>query len=265
MLEKLTFTAYGVSAPGYSPALMGAAEHTFVVSRGQDGVIDNWNCWGRGKEAIDEGARELSKGAALAEWARLIYGNDPTRPTGLMEKVEGVCQNASNRLLVLAGADVSAAGANLYTVLLYGQYGFHLADFVNTVRAAAERVNDEHPGAISDAELQTVLERIADDPSDEAKVLESHFLQALPKTLTSEQKGQLLELFKDFQAKRLTIFNEEWPHREDPGFQTRYADRLAPPFLRCVKDSSGILGPENYQAMFKQLPEQALPYLLTIE
>jgi hypothetical protein len=173
--------------------------------------------------------------------------------------VEGVCQNASNRLLALAGADVSVANGNIYVTVVYGKYGYHLADFVQKVKDAAAQLN------ISDLELQEVLNRFGDDPTDEMKTLEDHFKAALPKTLTSTKNDQLLGAYRDFQTKRQAIFDEEWPNRGDSvGFQNRFGTRVAPLFLACLKNCTEILGDDDFNAIFKQSPQQILSYLLTV-
>ncbi len=270
-MQKVYFTSYGIPSPGYAPAQFGVLDHTFVVSStsnqitNQSQVLDNWNCWGRGKDAIGQGAQQLSQGTALAQWANIIYGNDGAHPTGLIEKVEGVCQNAANRVLVLAGVDVSAANANMYVILLYGKYGFHISDFVNNVKTAAAQVNASQPGAISDSDLQTVLNRIADDPEDELGTLEKHFLSSLPNSLTSAQQSDLLAAYKNFQAQREATFEQEWPNRNDPNYQADYAKLLEPVFLSAAKQFLNILGPENYQSIFKSAPQQVLPYLLKLQ
>jgi hypothetical protein len=263
MMEKVTFTSYGISAPGYSPVLMGVAEHTFVTASKKDSVTDNWNCWGRGKETINNGARKISEGFGVAEWARMIYGTDPTHPTGLLEKVDGVCQNASNRVLALAGVDVSDAQANLYTILLYGKFGLNLGEFIKSVNDTAAILNDKSPGAITETELQEVIGRIAKDPSDELAELEEHFQSSLPKSITADQNTQMLSAYRDFQTKRQAVFEADSKFRNDSDYQNKYAMHLAPLFLKCMNDFTSILGAESRQAIFGGLvPEQALPYLL---
>jgi hypothetical protein len=265
-MQKVNFSAYGIASGGYAPGALGVFDHTFVLSSlskpitTQDQVIDNWNCWGRGKEIVNNGTQLLSQGSALAEWARLIYGNDPSCPTGLIEKIEGVCHNAANRLLVLAGADVSAAHASIYTTLLYGKYGFHVEKFLTSVKEAANNVNQTQPGAISDADLQTVLSRIAVDPSDELGTLESHFVDALPQALSSEQKDQLLSAYQAFQARREELFEDNWKNvsgaTNRDAYQQQYAKQIAPLFGGLVQSFYEILGPDDYNAIFKLLPDQ---------
>jgi len=263
-MQKATFTAYAVPAPGYMPGPQ-VPDHTFVVSTLSnmvltDNVLDNWNCWGRGKETINNGARQISQGSALAEWAGRIYGTDPNFPTGLLQKVEGVCQNACNRLLVLAGVDVAEANANVLTILLYGKYGYHLEDFVNNVKAAAAAINQQQPNTILPADLQQVLDRIANDPADELGTLEEHF-QSAPTVgaLSSSQKDQLLGIYREFQLNRQNLFNAQWPNRNDQNFQANYAKALLPDFLQCLKECSPILGID-----VKTL-EQQVPYLLNTQ
>ena len=254
-MNKINFTSYAVLAPGYAPGIA-VADHTFVVSNIGNEVVDNWNCWGRGKETINNDARQLSQGTAFAEWGRLIYGTDPNFPTGLMAKVEGVCQNASNRLLVLTGVDVAAANANFLTILLYGKYGYHIDDFVKNVTTAAATINQQQPGAITVADLQTVLERIAEDPADELKTLEDHFQSRLPTRLSTSQNEQLMGFYRDFQAKRQRLFDEKWPNRNAPNFQQNYATLLKPVLFQCLIECAPILGLD-----FKALSQQ-VSYLL---
>lgn len=264
-MQPVTFTAYAVPATAYLPSPVEAVteqeDHTFVVSRDtSDRVVDNWNCWGRGQDTIGNGAREIAQGTALAEWARLIYGTDPNRPTSLIQFVEGVCQNACNRLLVLADKDVSRAGANWLTTLMYGKYGYHLAEFVETVKSTAAAVNAKEPGAISASELQTVLDHIATDPSDELRSLEEHFRSALSSLVSPLDEGkqaQLLAIYRSFQIDRQAVFGEYWP-RSAPSqdFQVAYAKALLPALEKCLKECEPILG-VNLTA--------SIPYVLKLQ
>lgn len=261
MLQPVKFTGYAVST-SYGNQIPGVPfEHTFVVSnRG-----DNWTCFGRGKEAIGNGARPLKDGVGLAEWANLLNGADPHYPTAMIQCVEGVCQNVANRLLVLAGTDVSPAEGYLCAVVLYGKYGFHLDEYVAKIKLTAEQLNSQYPGSIPDDALKQVIDRIGADPSDELSTLEAHFKGALPASVSAQQTEQLLVPYRDFQAKREAIFEQEWPNKvEDPSFQMAHLKKIEPPFIQCMQSFLEILGRENYNDIFKATPEQALTQLLNI-
>ena len=166
-MNKTKFTGYAVDCTGgYNASVAGMTmDHAFVASD----AGDNWNCWGRGKETIGNAARALAggTGTGYAEWANKIYG-DPNYPTGLVQYVDGVCQHAANRLLALAGGDVSEANGNVAATVLYGKFGYRLNDFVTNVQEAARSLQ------IPDAEVAVVLNRLGGASNDVA-VLERHF------------------------------------------------------------------------------------------
>ncbi|HVM60190.1 MAG TPA: hypothetical protein VMV72_04920 [Verrucomicrobiae bacterium] len=266
-MPQSTLTAYAIVSPNYGGYQI-QLDHTFVVSDSQD----DWRCWGRGHETVNNGARPIASGTALAEWARLIYGSDPSQPTGqpqperpsgLLQCVEGVCQNAANRLLVLTGGDVSAANGNIFVILVYGKYGYHLQDFVNNVTQSANSINQQQPGAIPQDQLQAVLNRIG-DPTAELETLETHFQGALPDTLSDAQNQQLLGVYRSFQTQREAIFEQWWPRNttmDATSFQKAYTQALIPLFVSSLKQCATILGPDDYNALFKVAPEVAIPLL----
>jgi hypothetical protein len=260
-MEKVKFVAYAITTENY-PTQIGPVpfEHTFVVSdRG-----DNWHCWGRGKEMIGNGARQLPPdGTALAQWGDLINGTDPDHPTGLTMRVSGVCHHAANRILVLAGTDVSQANGDLFATLVYGKYGYEIEAFVANVKATAAQLNASEPGAVTEAALQEVLGRIADDPSDEMKLLESHFRAALPDTIGPQQNAQLMVAYKTFQAKRQAIYDQE-PNKNDPNFQSRFGQELEPAFMECLMSFTEVLGVDGYKEVFKSKPEDVIGQLLKL-
>jgi hypothetical protein len=233
-------------------------DHTFVVSDSKD----NFNCWGRGIEVLGQGTRQIATGSALAEWVRRINGTDPNHPSGLTQYVDGVCQNAANRLLLLAGTDVSAANANFLVILMYGKYGYGLSDFAAAVKNAADSINRDEPGTIPPGDIQAVLARLADDPSDELQILENHFQEALPKTLTATQITQLLTAYRQFQSDRQQIYSNIQPKRNDPNFQDEFAAALFPKLKSFLETCSTILGPATSAAVFKMLPAEAISFLL---
>jgi hypothetical protein len=265
-MQTVKFMAYAVTT-GYELHVGSEPfEHAFVVSE----KGDNWGCYGRGQETIGHGARPLPPdGVAIPEWARLLYGDPagPT-PTGLLEKVEGVCQNVANRILVLAGTDVSAANGNIFATLLYGKYGFHVDDYVLKVKQTADQLNSKEPGAVTEAALQKVLDAFGEDPSDELRMLESHFQGVLPQTITPQQNDQLLVPYREFQAKRKEIFDQEWPNKaiqsDRVQFQKQFAALIAPSFIECLHSFAEILGAQGYEEVFKAPPEKMIGYLLRI-
>jgi len=259
-MEKVKFVAYAINTAYPNQVGNVPFEHTFVVSdKG-----DNWNCWGRGKETIGNGARQLQPdGTALAEWGALVNGTDGDHPTGLTQCYNGVCQNASNRILVLAGTDVSGANGNLFATMVYGKYGFQVEEFVARVKRAAEQLNETSPGAVTEGMLQEVLARIADDPADELKLLESHFQGSLPQTIPPPQQDQMMVAYRTFQAKRQTIYDQE-PNKGDPNFQRQLSQDLQTAFMDCLLSFTDILGLDGYKEMFKSKPQEVIGKLLRI-
>jgi hypothetical protein len=177
--------------------------------------------------------------------------------------VSGVCQQAANRLLVLAGTDVSGANGNFFATMVYGKYGFEIEKFIAQVKSTAAQLNQQQPGAVTDAELQEVLGRIAADPSDELKVLESHFKGTLPQSITQQQTDQLLVAYRAFQQKRQTAYDQE-ANKDDPNFQRQFAQDVAPAFLECVSKFTEILGVDCSQELFKSKPEDVIGQLFNL-
>ena len=75
-MQKVNFFGYAVPTQGFAGAGIGNVDHTFVlpssavtITKPSDAICD-WGCYGRGLEALQEGARVISQGSALAEWGR---------------------------------------------------------------------------------------------------------------------------------------------------------------------------------------------------
>jgi len=257
-MNKDILTAYSI--PTSYPNANGLnLTHVFVVSTVNGAVTNNWGCFGRGAECIPQ-AKQIAQGPAYTKWADLING---TENAGLTNCVTGVCHNVANRLLVLAGTDVSGADGDAAAILLYGKYGFNVDQYVARIKATANAINNEQPGTISDAEISGIIDQITGGQSDELKILEQDFqdlLQPHNENLTDAQKTGLSDIYNDFHNKR----QQEWAagDQNDPDFQTKYEERMKPVLIQSLTQMSALLGPDEYKTIFGYLPEQAAKFLL---
>ena len=153
--------------------------------------------------------------------------------------------------LVLAGVDVSEATGNALVILMYGKYGFNIAQYVQSVRDAAQKVNaDAGTTIITPDEINGVLTRITGDPTGEFEILErdvllSHFEDRLKlHGLTTDQLNKLRQIYGEFQEERLEIFNatEERHHGIVSNIQADYAANMKAPLEQCLDKMLQTLG-----------------------
>ena len=272
-MDKAHFQAYCIDFSGYGGLPPGiTVSHTFVASPSH-----NWNCFGTGKEAIAT-AKVLPSGAGSGyeQWAGYIYGpydgkGGDCPAAGLHVQYDGVCHNAANRILVLAGVDVSEATGNALVILMYGKYGFNIAQYVQSVRDAAQKVNaDAGTTIITPDEINGVLTRITGDPTGEFEILErdvllSHFEDRLKlHGLTTDQLNKLRQIYGEFQEERLEIFNatEERHHGIVSNIQADYAANMKAPLEQCLDKMLQTLGEVQFSRIFEASPEQAIKFLL---
>jgi hypothetical protein len=256
-MNKELIRAYSIQTD-YTNANGLKLTHVFVVSTVSN---NNWNCFGRGAECIPT-AQQVSQGLAYAKWADLINGTDSA---GLTNRITGVCHNVANRLLVLAGTDVSGADGDSLAILMYGKYGFNVDQYVERVKTQANAINSEQPGTISDAEIDGVINQITGDLTDELAILERDFqamLQPHNENLTDVQKNGLTAIYNDFHTKRQQAWAAGNQSDQDIDFQNKYEERLKPILLQSLTQISALLGPDQYKTIFGLLPEQATKFLI---
>jgi hypothetical protein len=279
LVDKAPFQAYCIDfdSNGYEPGLPPGItlSHTFVGSPNH-----NWNCFGQGTEYI-RNAKSLPSGAGLAyeQWASNIYGPNEGKLTdspaaGLHAKYDGVCHNAANRLLVLAGADVSDATGNALAILMYGKYGFNIPQYIQAVKDAAQKVNtDARTIVIPQNEVDDVVARIKGGAASEIDtlvkdidkvVLRSHFEEQLElQNLSPNQLTSLRQIYSDFQEKRLAIFNAtEAQNPSITDIQAQYAKAMKEVLKQCLEQMLQTLEEPQFLAMFQASPEQAIKFLL---
>jgi hypothetical protein len=278
-MTKVHIQAYAIDFEGADYNTKGLPpgvklSHTFGSS-----PIFDWNCFGRGKDCISD-ATPLSSGAGeiFEQWAGYIYGDySGTRfqdqehdAAGIYVRVNGVCHNAANRILVLAGADVSDATGDALVLLLYGKYGYDIEEYIQTVRNAAQRVNDEVGTiVITPEQVNTVVQRITGDIGDEfdnleKEMLQQHFMERLhDQNISSEKVVSVKELYKKFQEKRRAIYlniKQENPDRET--FQSRFTSAMKPELMSFLSGAMETLGESQYLSLFEAHPADAVQFLL---
>jgi len=269
----IPFTAAGYQTPGLPPDVK--LSHTFVTSPKYD-----WNCFGQGKPFVSNATLlQSGTGSAYEEWANNIYGPDSGEQfmdqsypaAGLHVRYDGVCHNAANRVLVLAGADVSDAQGNAIVMLMYGKYGFGIQAYLQAVKDGAHKVNtDANQVVITDDEVNAAITRIVGDHTLESDTLEkellhSHFEEQLNlQNLTPDEANSVRQVYTAFQAKRDAIFTET--QAKDPNdmasFQVQYGKNMKAELLPCLGQMMEALGETKYLAMFQADPQAAVKFLL---
>lgn len=259
-MMRTAFRAHAIATSVYGHISTGGLDHVFVTSsEGHD-----WGCFGRGADYIAQ-ARVIAEGAGIAEWADLINGTDANSPTGITNFIDGTCHCVANRLLVLAGTDVSAAKGNELVILLYGKYGFRIQEYVARVQSAAAEVNQKAPGAISDAEVEAVVSRITGSLSDELLLLKEDFESRVMLKLNGldvSQKSNMRRIYTDFHAKREEAHAGIDRTRRPEDAQTDYIAQMKPLVVQCLRNMLDTLGSELYGKVFTVSPEQAVAFLL---
>jgi hypothetical protein len=152
---------------------------------------------------------------------------------------------------------------------MYGKYGFNISQYIQSVRDAADKVNAEEPGSITQAEVDAVVASISGGATDEANILDndilrSHFNDHLSvQGLSADQLEKLMQIYVQFQNERQAKFAdaESWSP-QPPDFQVRYGLSMKPVLIDCLGQMKNVLGESTYSAIFAALPEQAAGFLL---
>ncbi len=262
-MSLVKFSTYAI--PTVYPGMVSSkTDHVFVCSG--DGT-HNWNCFGRGCELINksEELRELenASGSINSEWASLIYGSsfegktDGSPAAGIKERFNGVCHNAANRILVLAGdeVDVRAAFGSAFVTLVYGKFGYDIDAYVENVSNTAKTLK------ITDDEIEAVVKRITrgKSPEDEFDILKNdldeHFGMHLS-SLSDEERSKFDRIYGKFQGERVAAYTAEPQTGDCQEFQERFKKHLEPHLETCLRDLNALLGPDLFVAIF-ELPLEA--------
>lgn len=240
-------------------------EHTYIVSA--DG--HNWNCFGAGKGS--DQSRIVRKVNGSSKWASLIYGPDEgpidsTPAAGLRVRYDGVCQNAANRILVLAGDDIDARGTqgNAFATLMYGKFGFNIPQYIETVKSTGAKLLTTNPGEITPSDIQAVLDRInrGITPDAELAILHADAEEQLGTSLldiTDAQANAFRPIYGDYQNDRSAAFATA-ASKANVGDQIAYGplkSNLAAPWAKCVDRLVTTIGPDQFKMMFGVEPGAA--------
>jgi len=271
-MEKVQFRAYAIdfSAADYDTKGLPPGvkfSHTFVTSPNYD-----WNCFGHGKDSISQATRlQSGTGSTYEEWALEVYGqywgtnyqDQQHAAAGVTVRVNGVCHNASNRILALAGADVSDADGDAVVLLMYGKYGFGIEEYIQLVKNAGEKAN------VPDEEVNAVVAKIMGEAPEEFEDLEKellrqHFLDHLGNQgIGSDQLAQMQQAYAKFEEQRATIYQDTKSNNPDiTTFQGQFTSAIKPELFNCLTEMMEILGQEKYLDLFKLHPEMAAQFLL---
>jgi len=254
------FTLYAV----YTGSVGGVpTEHTYVLS--DDG--HTWNCFGRYADG-----RLIRSASASSKWAGLIYGSNEKNEdqdalaAGIRVRYHGVCQNAANRILVLAGDVVDARGSegNAFATLMFGKYGFNIQQYMDTVKSTGQQLLQSNPGEINPSDIQIILDRITTGQSPDAELdilhadlkIEEH--TNLP-DLTDAQRNAFRPIYSDYQVQRAAAFlavSNKYP--PGPGVEIATGplkESLIGPWENCVERLIAAVGLDQFKMMFGLTPD----------
>jgi hypothetical protein len=231
-----------------------ATEHTFVLSSDNH----NWNCFGRGAD-VKAQARLVRTGSASSKWASAIYGknegSDVGAAAGLQIRYDGVCQNAANRILVLAGIDARGTQGNAIATLMYGKFGFNIDQYIQTVKDTGATMIQA--GEITAAEVQNVLNRIDQGQTTDAELdilhadIAEQWSLTLP-DLTDAQRAAFRPIYSDYQADRKAAFlttSGKVPSGTEIAFGP-LKDSLVGPWTKCVDRLVAAIPGDDFKKMF---------------
>lgn len=263
---KTEFTLYARPTP--SPWAQFPMEHTYVVCDGH-----NFNCFGAGKGS--DQSREVVKGTASSKWASKVYGNfegcgDDQLAAGLRVRYNGVCQNASNRILVLAGDKIDArcTKGNLLATLMFGKFGFDFDPYFDRVKNTAQELLQTEPDEIGSVEVDNVIKRIEYGLTADAELEIFHadlpeqfdIQQQLP-ALTDAQREIFRPIYSDYQSDRKRVWDSIPKQYGEDIAGKKYPAGLLEPWGKCVELLATTLSKSDFEQMFGADPERAIGLL----
>jgi hypothetical protein len=199
-IGRLQAWAMRTGAPAFLPSGY-PLDHTAVV-----GVTASkqWGCFGR--TAAEGGAenRMIEEAAGDELWAAEIAGPDGL--AGLEQNVTGACQQCSNRILLPAGIDVNKARGNEIALPLFGKYGLGIPELVTRIKDGAHVVNRLHPNRISESQIESAVNSVSSNNTEEWRVVAS-YLEAM-------FKPQLGAAWPDCEADLSLVYLSLYNYRE---------------------------------------------------
>ena len=256
MSAEFTLYARGCIPFGGLPS-----EHTYLTT--SDG--ENFNCFGGNSDG-----RIVRTATGSSKWAKLVYGNteglgDDQPAAGLRVRYDGVCQNASSRILVLTGDTVDArqTKGNVLAVLLYGKFGFNIEQFIQTVKTTGAQLLGSDPSEIQQSDVDAVLKRIefGQTPDAELDILHIDIQEQEGVTLpdiTDAQRAAFRPIYAHYQSERKAAFLDV-ANTVTYGTEIAcgaYPNKLIQPLGRCVQRLVEAVGPQGFSDMFGVTPEK---------
>ena len=205
-------------------------DHVFMAP---DDLSINWNCFGGGIEELtskDERTRNrvrsLVSGVGNIEWMRAVYGPIGSAAAGVTNCFNGVCQTVGNRLMAMTkeNADSSKAKGNELVVLIFGKYGYGVADFINLIRTKADELNAVKLGTVSAEEVERTVANLEEGLKPKAEIDALIDDLPVPKevlvSLLGEKVSLFLQGYGEFQQRREEKYQEIVKSR-CPGYDVR--------------------------------------------
>ena len=205
-------------------------DHVFMAP---DDLSINWNCFGGGIEELtskDERTRNrvrsLVSGVGNIEWMRAVYGPISSAAAGVVNCFNGVCQTVGNRLMAMTkeNADSSKAKGNELVVLIFGKYGYGVADFINLIRTKADELNAVKLGTVSAEEVERTVANLEEGLKPKAEIDALIDDLPVPKevlvSLLGEKVSLFLQGYGEFQQRREEKYQEIVKNR-CPGYDVR--------------------------------------------
>ena len=179
----------------------------------------NWNCFGGGIEELARSTtaplvRMLASGHGNVEWMKSVYGPSGSPAAGVTNCFNGVCQTVGNRLMAMTkeNVDSSKAKGNELVVLVFGKYGYGVADFVKLIRTKADELNVVKPGTVSDEEVTRTAANIEEGLKPKAEIDALIDDLPVPKEVLVSLLGEKVTLFLQgyagFQQRREEKYQE---------------------------------------------------------
>lgn len=191
-------------------------DHVFMAP--EDLTLD-WNCFGGGvnelrNAQLKKRVREIGFGHGNVEWMRSVYGPVGSAAAGVTNCFNGVCQTVGNRLMAMTkeNVDTSKAKGNELVVLVFGKYGYGVADFINLIRKKADELNAAKPDAVSGEEVARTVANLeaGQKAGSELKALIDDF--PVPEEVLVSLLGEKVEPFvlgyAGFQQRREAKYQE---------------------------------------------------------
>ncbi len=188
---------------------------------------------------------------------------------GLSIRYDGVCQNAANRILVITGDEIDCreVQGNALAILMYGKFGFNLAKYLDLVKSAGEQLLKTDPGEITEADIDTVLNRITRGMSadDELDILHADVQEQMAthlSSLTDTQRRDFDTIYVDFQTERSAAFAAASKQATGEAAQAPLRNDLIGPLTKCFSRLVEAVGMDGFQAMFGVDPKLATKFLV---